>query len=80
MPFYFFHWDDELVEYIDLHGITTADFESVVMNASQEQLDFSRSTGKDIAFGSTADGRHIVCIFEWLDDFTIIPITAYEVE
>jgi len=28
----------------------------------------------------TNDGRYIAVVFEWIDDVTIYPITAYDVE
>ena len=31
------------------------------------------------AFGYTEDGRYIIAVFDFLDDMTIVPSTAYEV-
>lgn len=42
--------------------------------------DTSRSSGRPMRFGYTQDGRYIVVAFEWIDDVTIYPVTAYEVE
>ena len=39
----------------------------------------SRSSGRPCCWGETSDGRHLFCVYEFLDDMTIIPVTAYEV-
>jgi hypothetical protein len=31
-------------------------------------------------FGHTPDGRYIAVVFEWFDDVTVYPVTAFEVE
>jgi uncharacterized DUF497 family protein len=63
--------------YIAEHDITAKEFERVVMNPVD--VDKSESSGRDAAFGYTQDGRFIIAIFEYLDDITILPVTAYEV-
>ncbi|QEG38006.1 hypothetical protein [Bythopirellula goksoeyrii] len=78
MPYYFFHWNDQLVEYLDLHDISITDFQNIVMGA--HRIAISKSTGREICFGWSADGRYVACVYEWIDDDTILPITAYEVE
>ena len=40
----------------------------------------SRSTGRPMIEGYTPDGRVIMVVFEYINDVTIYPITAYEVE
>ena len=30
-------------------------------------------------WGETADGRQLFCVYEYLDDLTILPVTAYQV-
>jgi hypothetical protein len=59
------------------HGITPEDFENVVGNPTQQ--DFSHTSGSPAAFGYTDDGRYVIAIFDFIDDMTILPITAYEV-
>jgi uncharacterized DUF497 family protein len=78
MPFYFFHWDDDLVEYIAQHGVSVDDFQTVVMSSWRTIQ--SKTTDRDIVFGWTGDGRYIACVFEWIDKDSILPITAFEVE
>ncbi|MDA1016891.1 MAG: hypothetical protein O3A00_20840 [Planctomycetota bacterium] len=40
----------------------------------------SRSSGLPIVFGFTPDGRYIMVVYEQIDDITIYPVTAYDVE
>ncbi len=49
----------------------------VVMNPVDN--DESESSGRDAAFGYTQDGRFIIAVYEYLDEMTILPVTAYEV-
>jgi hypothetical protein len=42
-------------------------------------VDQSESSGNAAAFGYTRDGRFIIAVFEYLDEMTILPVTAYEV-
>lgn len=39
----------------------------------------SRSSDRPIRFGYTKDGRYVAVVFEWIDDVTIFPVTAYEI-
>ena len=77
MPFYFFIWTPEIIKHLAEHEVTPDEFEEIVSNPDCE--DVSRSSGNPIAFGSTADGRYLCCVFRRLDDDSILPITAYEV-
>ena len=78
MPFYFFVWDEENIEHLEEHGVSTEEFEAIVSDPEQE--DSSRSSGRPMAFGFTADGRLIACVFERIDDATVYPVTAFEIE
>jgi hypothetical protein len=40
----------------------------------------SRASGRPLATGFTTDGRLILVVYEEVDDFTVYPVTAYEVE
>jgi hypothetical protein len=77
MPYYNFQWTDEIVEHLAEHDVSPDDFEEVVGNP--ERRGESRSTGRPCCWGETADGRYLICIFEHLDEMTILPFTAYEV-
>ncbi len=77
MPyFHVFLWDGLNDEHVAEHGVSTDEFEYVVLHA--DQVDLSRSSGRPIAFGTTPAGRSLVCVYEIIDDIYCYPITAYE--
>jgi len=81
MPWFDFVWNDEPggnVEHIAEHGISCEDVESVVCDPLEKKT--SRSSGRPIVTGFAADGRLIVVVYEEIDDCTIYPVTAFEVE
>lgn len=81
MPWYDIIWNDEPggnVEHIAEHGLTPEDVEEVVFNPLDETI--SRSSGRPVVTGYTPDGRLILVVYEEIDDVTIYPVTAYEVE
>ncbi|MEX2318169.1 MAG: DUF4258 domain-containing protein [Pirellulales bacterium] len=74
------HWDTGNggnVEHIDEHDLTPADVEFVLKHASKEVV--SKASGRSCVFGYTPDDEYIIVVFEWLDEDTILPVTAYEV-
>ena len=77
MPYYDFLWTDDIIAHLAEHDITPRDFERVVMKPVD--LDESHSSGLPAAFGYTQDGRFIIAVFEYLDEMTVLPTTAYEV-
>lgn len=77
MPYYFYLWTEEIIAHLAEHDITAKDFENVVSNPVKQ--DFSHSSGSPAAFGYTEEGRYIIAVFDFLDDMTILPITAYDV-
>jgi uncharacterized DUF497 family protein len=66
------------VEHITEHGLTTEDVETVICNPLEKKI--SRSSGRPVAAGYTADGRLIFVVYEEIDECTVYPVTAYEVE
>ena len=60
------------------HGLTPEDVEYVLCGV--HELDTSRSSGSPIALGFTAGGEYICVVFEWVDDETVYPVTAYVLE
>jgi uncharacterized DUF497 family protein len=78
MPIFDFLWDGENDDHIDQHGVTIEEFEQVVQDP--DATEFSDSSGRPIAFGYTADGRYLACVYEMLDELRVYPITAYEIE
>ena len=81
MPYYEFIWNEEPsgnVEHIAEHGLPPEDVEEVVFNPVDR--DVSQSSGLPIVFGFTPDGRYVMVVYEQIDDVTIYPVTAYDVE
>ncbi len=77
MPYYEFVWTEEIIEHLAEHGVTPEDFEAVVSHP--ESRDVSRATKRPCCFGETPDGEYLYCVYELLDDITVIPVTAYTV-
>jgi len=77
MPYYEFVWSDEIIAHLAEHEVSPEDFEAVVSNP--ESRDKSRATKRPCCFGRTPDGRYLYCVYEMLDEMTVIPVTAYEV-
>lgn len=78
MPYYLFVWNEELEAHLAEHGVTPEEFEEVVCDP--DYVTTSRSTGRPIAFGETAGGKYLACVYELLDATTVLPVTAYEPE
>jgi len=75
-------WDrdddpDGNVQHCAKHGVTKEEVEDVLENPSDE--DISRSSGRPVAFGDTREGRHLMVVYEQVDDDTVYPVTAYDV-
>lgn len=81
MPWFDFIWvpgDGGNIEYIGQHGVTQDEVEEVVQDP--DRVEKSRSSGRTIAFGYTSTGKYIAVVLEEMDDVTVYPITAYEVD
>jgi uncharacterized DUF497 family protein len=68
-------WTPERLEKIEQHGVDQSDFETIVQDP--HRIEDSRSSDRYIAFGYSSDDRWTACVFERLDDDTILPITAF---
>ena len=77
MPYFEFLWIDDVVRHLAEHGIETADFEKVVSRPHHRGR--STSTGRPCCWGESADGRYLLCVYKYIDEVTILPVTAYEV-
>lgn len=77
MPVYDYCWTQEIVDHLAEHGVTAEEFESVVDTSKVRGR--SRPTGRPCCWGTTYDGRYLICVYEYIDDLMILPITAYEV-
>lgn len=76
MPYFDFFWLDETVEHLAEHAVTPEEFEEVVRDP--DEIGESRSSSRPCCWGETTEGRYLFCVFEKLDEITILPITAYE--
>lgn len=75
-------WDldddpDGNVQHCAEHGISKEEIEEVFQNATD--ADLSRSSGRPVVFGDTSTGKHLMVVFEMVDEESVYPITAYEV-
>jgi uncharacterized DUF497 family protein len=52
--------------------------EAVICNPLEKKV--SRTSGRPVATGYTPDGRLIFVVYEEIDQVTVYPVTAYEVE
>lgn len=77
MPLFDFYWDGEIVAHLAEHDVSPGDFEQVVQSAALRGQ--SRSSGRPCCWGESADGRYLLCVYEYIDEVTIFPITAFEV-
>lgn len=82
MPFDTILWDldddhDGNVQQCAEHGVTKEEVEEVCQDPLD--VDTSRATGLPVAFGETSTGRHLMVVYEEIDENTIRPVTAYDV-
>ncbi len=66
------------VAHIEEHGITKDEVVEILSDPLSESL--SRSSGRPIAFGFTTTGKSIAVVFEHVDEATVYPVTAFEVD
>ena len=66
------------VQHIAEHDVTKEEVDEVLENP--RGIETSRTSGRPIAFGETSTGRLIAVVFEEIDEDTVYPVTAYEVE
>lgn len=78
MPHLALIWNDEIVEYIAQHGVTPEEFEEVILASRDVQK--SHTSGRPIVFGETSTGKYLACVFEYIGQNQVVPVTAYEIE
>jgi hypothetical protein len=61
------------------HGLTPDEVDEVLRDAALP-VQASQSTGRPCKFGYTGTGKHIIVIWEVVNDdpLTVYPVTAYE--
>jgi uncharacterized DUF497 family protein len=81
MPWFDIIWDYEPggnIAHLAEHGVTPDEAEEVLMHPAK--VEHSRSSGRWIAFGRTTAGRDLAVVYEQIDDMTILPVTAFDLE
>jgi hypothetical protein len=79
MPFFIFHWTDEIVEHLAEHGITPEDFQEVFeQNHRRCSKLRSRRSKLPACTGFTEDGRELFCVYKRINETEIEPVTAFE--
>ena len=83
MPVIDIIWDlpddpDGNVQHIAEHGLVPSDVEHVLKHPQRRSK--SRSSDRPIVFGRTPSGENIAVVYEEIDDNTVYPVTAYQVE
>jgi hypothetical protein len=73
----FFLWTGEIVAHLAEHDVTPGDFEFVLDNPSKKGT--SDSSGRPCVWGYTEHGRHLIAVYQRLDDLTVLPVTAHKV-
>ena len=66
------------IEHIAEHGLTQDDVQHVFDNPTGYGV--SRSSGEPAVFGYTPDGRYIIVVYCEIDDFSVSPATAFDVQ
>jgi hypothetical protein len=82
MPWYDIFWnyedEDGNVAHIAENDLTPEDVNAMLMEPVETGT--SRSSNRPIAFGYALDGRYICVVYEEIDEYTLYPVTAFEVE
>jgi hypothetical protein len=73
----FYLWTDEIIAHLAEHDVSPEDFEYVLENPTMQGK--SDSSGLPCVWGFTEDGRHLIAVYQRLDDLTLLPVTAHEV-
>ncbi len=73
----FYLWTDEIIAHLAEHDVSPEDFENVLENPTKKGK--SDSSDRPCVWGYTEDGRHLIAVYQRLEDMTILPVTAYEV-
>jgi len=82
MPYTSIIWDldndpEGNVQHCAQHGVTKEEVEEVFENPTD--YDVSQSSSRPVVFGDTSTGRHLMVVYEEVDEDTVYPMTAYEV-
>ena len=70
-------YDDSVVDHLDQHGVTIEEFAEVVNYPDAATVD--ERNGREIAYGYTSAMRYLACVYDRLDEETILAVTAFDV-
>ena len=69
---------DGNIQHLADHGVSCEEAEDVLDNPIA--TDQSHSSGLPIAFGYSRHGRKLAVVYEMIDEITVYPLTAYDLE
>jgi len=67
---------EEIIEHLAEHDVLPDEFERIVQTSGDRGR--SASTGRPTALGYGDDGRLLYCVYELMDEITVLPVTAFE--
>jgi uncharacterized DUF497 family protein len=71
--------EESNVAHVAQHGLTIEDVEHALQHPCGPAQQ-SRTSSRQVQTGPAVDGELIDVVYEWLDDVTIYPVTAYRLE
>jgi hypothetical protein len=69
-------WTDRNLDKLAQHDVTPEEFEEAIANPARDTL--SASSGRPAVYAFVR-GRLLFCVYDEIDDDTILPCTAYEI-
>ena len=78
MAFFFFIWDDDVLEKLAIREISVDEVEEIISHP--DEVTSSRSSGRPVAIGLNAAGRRLLCVYEMIDDETVQPVSVFEID
>jgi uncharacterized DUF497 family protein len=69
---------DGNIAHLAEHDVSPEEAEQVLREPIK--MTVSRTSGRSISIGFTESGRHLAVVYEDIDDMTVYPITAYDID
>jgi hypothetical protein len=76
MPFYYIQWTESFTAKINSRGIAPEEIEDVIYDPDDK--DISRSSGLPLWSGWSRYGNWVSVIFDWQDQDTVRPVSAFK--
>jgi len=73
--FFIFQWTEEIIEHLAEHDVLPDEFERIVQTSATRSQCIDRPP---TALGYGDDGRLLYCVYELMDEITVLPVTAFE--